>query len=58
MRVHVCGGSPRFMFVLDPISDRFTHPNNVLCVIRSDGTGPTKLIDTPDFKNSPEWWYP
>jgi Tol biopolymer transport system component len=48
----------QIMFMLDPISDRFTHPNNVLYVMRSDGTGLTKLIDTPDFKSSPEWWSP
>ncbi len=46
----------QIMFMLDPISDRFTHPDNVLCVMRSDGTGLTKLIDTRDFKSSPEWW--
>jgi Tol biopolymer transport system component len=48
----------QIMFMLDPISDRFTHPNNALYVMRSDGTGLTKLIDTPDFKSSPEWWSP
>jgi Tol biopolymer transport system component len=48
----------QIMFMLDPISDRFMHPNNVLYVMRSDGTGLTKLIDTPDFKSSPEWWSP
>ena len=46
----------QIMFMLDPISDRFDHPDNALYVMRSDGTGPTKLIDTPDFKSSPEWW--
>ena len=46
------------MFMLDPISDRFMHPNNVLYVMRADGTGLTKLTDTPDFKSSPEWWTP
>ena len=48
----------QIMFMLDPISDRFTHPNNVLYVMRSDGTDVTKLIDTPTFKSSPEWWLP
>jgi Tol biopolymer transport system component len=48
----------QIMFMLDPVSDRFTHPDNVLYVMRSDGTGLTKLIDTPDFKSSPEWWSP
>jgi Tol biopolymer transport system component len=48
----------QIMFMLDPISDRFTHPNNALYVMRSDGTGLTKLIDTRDFKSSPEWWSP
>lgn len=48
----------QIMFMLDPISDRFSHPNNVLYVMRSDGTGLTRLIDTPDFKSSPEWWGP
>ena len=28
-------------------------PNNVLCVMRSDGTGLTKLIDTPDLQELP-----
>jgi hypothetical protein len=46
------------MFMLDPISDRFHHPDNALYVVRSDGTGLTELIDTPDFKSSPEWWSP
>jgi Tol biopolymer transport system component len=48
----------QIMFMLDPISDRFSHPNNALSVMRSDGTGITKLIDTPTFKSSPEWWLP
>ena len=48
----------QIMFMLDPVSDRFTHPNNGLYVMRSDGTRLTKLIDTPDFKSSPEWWAP
>ena len=48
----------QIMFMLDPVSDRFTHPNNVLYVVRSDGTGLTKLIDTSDFKSSPDWWSP
>jgi hypothetical protein len=34
------------------------HPNNALYVMRVDGTSLTKLIDTPDFKSSPEWWSP
>jgi Tol biopolymer transport system component len=46
----------QIMFMLDPVSDRFQHPSNVLCVIRADGSGLTRLIDSPDFKNSPEWW--
>ena len=44
----------QIIFLLDPISDQFTHPNNVLYVMRSDGTALTKLIDTSDFKSSPE----
>lgn len=48
----------QIVFMLDPVSDRFTHPNNVLSVMRSDGTGITTLIDTPSFKSSPEWWLP
>ena len=48
----------QIMFMLDPISDRFMHPSNVLYVMRSDGTGLTKVTDTPDFKSSPEWWSP
>ena len=48
----------QIMFMLDPITDRFTHPNNDLYVMRSDGTGLTKLIATRDFKSSPEWWSP
>ena len=48
----------QIMFMLDPISDRFTHPNNDLYVMRSDGTELTKLIATRDFKSSPEWWSP
>jgi len=48
----------QIMFMLDPISDRFNHPDNVLSVMRSDGTGLTELIDTLDFKSSPEWWAP
>ncbi len=46
------------MFALDPISDRFHHPPNVLYVMRGDGTALTTLIDTADFKSSPEWWSP
>ena len=46
------------MFMLDPISDRFDHPKNALYLMRSDGSGLTKLIDTPDFKSSPEWRSP
>jgi hypothetical protein len=46
------------MFMLDPISDRFAHPDNALYVMRSEGTGLTKLIDTVDFNSSPEWWSP
>ena len=48
----------QIMFMLDPISDRFKHPANALYVIQADGSGVTKLIDTPDFKSSPEWWSP
>jgi Tol biopolymer transport system component len=48
----------QIMFMLDPISDRFMHPNNVLYVMWCDGTGLTKLTDTADFKSSPEWWSP
>jgi Tol biopolymer transport system component len=48
----------QIMFMLDPISDRFTHPDNVVCVIRADGSDLTTVIDTPDFKSSPEWWSP
>ena len=48
----------QIMFMLDPISDRFDHPKNAIYVMRSDGTSLTKLIDTPDFKSSPEWWSP
>lgn len=48
----------QIMFMLDPVADRFTHPNNILYVMRADGTGLTTLIDTPDFKSSPEWWLP
>jgi Tol biopolymer transport system component len=48
----------QIMFMLDPISDRFTHPNNYLYVVRSDGTGLTQLIGYSEFMNSPEWWAP
>lgn len=48
----------QIMFLLNPISDRFAHPQNVLYVMRADGTGLTPLIDSPDFKSSPEWWLP
>ena len=48
----------QIMFMLDLVSDQFTHPNNGLYVMRSDGTRLTELIDTPDFKSSPEWWAP
>lgn len=48
----------QIMFMLDPISDRFMHPDNVVCVIRADGRDLTTVIDTPDFKSSPEWWSP
>jgi Tol biopolymer transport system component len=41
----------QIMFMLDPISDRFEHPDNVVCVIRADGSDLTTVIDTPDFKS-------
>jgi len=44
------------MFMLDPVADRFTHPSNAIYVVRTDGTGLTRLIDTADFKSAPEWW--
>jgi Tol biopolymer transport system component len=46
----------QIMFMLDPISNRFAHPTNVLYVMRSDGTGLTPLIRGSNFKSSPEWW--
>jgi Tol biopolymer transport system component len=46
----------QIMFGLDPISDRFTHPDNDLYVIRADGSDLTTVIETPGFKSSPEWW--
>lgn len=46
----------QIMFVLHPINDRFQHLPNVLYVMRADGTSLTRLIATPDFKGSLEWW--
>ena len=44
------------MFALDPVADKFTHPDNALYVINADGTALRLVIGSPDFKSMPEWW--
>lgn len=46
----------QIMFALDPVADKFTHPDNGLYVINADGTGPRLVIGSSDFKSQPEWW--
>lgn len=43
-------------FALDPVADKFTHPDNGLYVINADGTGLRLVIGSSDFKSQPEWW--
>lgn len=53
--LNICGWSSS---MLDPSPDRFTHPPNSVCVTRAGGSDVTRILDTPDFKSSPEWWLP
>jgi Tol biopolymer transport system component len=46
----------QILFALNPTNDEFTHPDNSLVLVNSDGTGLRKVIATPDFKRWPEWW--
>ena len=40
------------MFALDPVADKFTHPDNALYVINADGTALRLVIGSPDFKSA------
>jgi Tol biopolymer transport system component len=46
----------RILFMLDSTNDEFTHPDNLLVVIRSDGTHLREVIGSHDRKRWPEWW--
>jgi Tol biopolymer transport system component len=46
----------QILFALDPTNDEFTHPNNALVVIHSDGTHLRPVISSEDCKRWPEWW--
>ena len=46
----------QILFGLDPTNDEFTHPDNSLVLIGSDGADLQEIITTPDFKRWPEWW--
>ena len=46
----------QIMFALDPVADKFAHPDNGLYVINADGTGLRLVIGSSDFKSQPEWW--
>jgi Tol biopolymer transport system component len=46
----------QIMFALDPVADKFTHPDNGLYVTNADGTALRLVIGSSDFKSLPEWW--
>lgn len=46
----------QILFMLDPTNDEFTHPDNLLVVIRADGTDLRAVIASHDCKRWPEWW--
>lgn len=46
----------QILFALDPVNDEFTHPDNALVVIHSDGTQLRQVISSEDCKRWPEWF--
>jgi hypothetical protein len=43
------------MFAIDPVANPFAHPPNALFVIRSDGSGLTRVLGGNDFKRELVW---
>jgi Tol biopolymer transport system component len=46
----------QILFALDPTNDEFTHPDNALVVVQSDGSQLRQVISSQDCKRWPEWW--